>query len=74
MLTDVDKAILDFEAKRFRQAGRKEAAIGEQLGMASTRYYQLLNQLIDNPDALAYSPVLINRLRRLRAQRSRREQ
>ncbi|HEX7354257.1 MAG TPA: DUF3263 domain-containing protein, partial [Mycobacteriales bacterium] len=36
-----------------------------------TRYYQILNALIDNPNALAVDPMLVKRLRRLRAARQR---
>jgi hypothetical protein len=39
--------------------------------MSSTRYYQVLNALIDNPAALAHDPMLVKRLRRLRASRQR---
>jgi hypothetical protein len=39
--------------------------------MSSTRYYQVLNSLLDNPAALAADPMLIKRLRRMRAQRQR---
>lgn len=65
-LTDVDIAILDFEEMRFKYLGRKESLIREQLGMSSTRYYQRLNWLIDQPEALAYAPMLVRRLQRLR--------
>jgi hypothetical protein len=34
-----------------------------------TRYYQVLNALIDTPRALAADPVLVNRLLRLRDER-----
>jgi hypothetical protein len=71
MLTDADKALLELESRRFRQSGHKVAAIVEELGLSQVRYYQRLNQLIDDPEALAYSPVLVNRLRRLRDQRAR---
>jgi hypothetical protein len=71
MLSDADKALLELEARRFRQPGRKVAAIDEKLGLSEVRYYQRLNQLIDDPEALAYSPVLVNRLRRLRDKRAR---
>jgi hypothetical protein len=71
MLSDADKALLELESRRFRQSGRKVAAIEEQLGLSEVRYYQRLNQLIDDPEALAYSPVLVNRLRRLRDKRAR---
>ncbi|HEX4728444.1 MAG TPA: DUF3263 domain-containing protein [Jatrophihabitans sp.] len=71
MLSDADKALLDLEAQRFRQSGHKVAAIVKQLGITEVRYYQRLNQLIDDPEALAYSPVVVNRVRRLRDQRAR---
>jgi len=39
--------------------------------MPATRYYQLLNELIDRPEALAFDPVLVKRLRAQRARRQR---
>ena len=39
--------------------------------MSATRYYQLLNELIDRPEALAFDPVLVKRLRAQRARRQR---
>jgi hypothetical protein len=39
--------------------------------MSATRYYQVLNALIDRADALAEDPLLVRRLRRLRAERQR---
>jgi len=39
--------------------------------MSSTRYYQLLNALIDRPEALAHDPMLVKRLRRMRQTRQR---
>jgi len=68
-LTDRDRAVLALEARPWRTAGAKEAAIREQLGLAPVRYYQLLNGLLDRPAALAHDAVLVNRLRRLREQR-----
>ncbi|HYT11052.1 MAG TPA: DUF3263 domain-containing protein, partial [Mycobacteriales bacterium] len=49
----------------------KEQAISDQLGLSATRYYQVLNALIDRPEALAADPMLVKRLRRLRASRQR---
>lgn len=68
-LTDRDRAVLALEARYWRTPSAKEAAIREQLGLAPTRYYQLLSGLLDRPAALVHDPVLINRLRRLREQR-----
>lgn len=70
-LSDRDRAILDFEKKWWRYPGAKEHAIRDDLGMPATRYYQLLNALLDRPEALVYDPMLIRRLRRLRARRLR---
>ena len=39
--------------------------------MSGTRYYQLLNGLIDTPAALQADPMLVKRLRRMRASRQR---
>ncbi|XVX22165.1 DUF3263 domain-containing protein [Actinomycetota bacterium] len=66
-----DREILAFERQWWKYAGSKEQAIRELFDMSSTRYYQVLNALIDNPDALAADPMLIKRLRRLRSSRQR---
>ena len=70
-LTERELQILAFESKWWKHAGAKEQAIRDAFGLSSTRYYQLLNGLLDNPAALAHDPVLIGRLRRLRSTRSR---
>jgi hypothetical protein len=61
--------ILDFERDWWLQAGPKERAIRAQFGYSAARYYQLLNRLIDTPEAMGYDPMLVKRLRRLRAAR-----
>jgi hypothetical protein len=63
--------ILVFELRWWRHAGAKEQAIRDTFGLSPTRYYQLLNRLLDQPAALAHDPVLVSRLRRLRASRTR---
>lgn len=70
-LTDRQRQILVFERKWWRHAGSKEQAIREQFDLSATRYYQTLNNLLDSPAALAYDPLVVGRLRRLRATRSR---
>ncbi len=70
-LSDRDREIIAFERQWWKYAGNKEAAIKELFDMSSTRYYQVLNGLIDNQAALEFDPMLIKRLRRLRAQRQR---
>jgi hypothetical protein len=70
-LSDRDRQILAFERQWWKYAGSKETAVRDLFEMSSTRYYQVLNGLIDNPAALAHDPMLIKRLRRLRASRQR---
>lgn len=70
-LTDRERQVLAFERQWWRYAGAKEQAIRDLFGVSSTRYYQVLNALLDNPAALAYDPVLVQRLRRLRTTRTR---
>ena len=70
-LSERDMRLLAFERGTWRTAGAKEQAIVEVLGIPATRYYQLLNELIDSPDALKFDPVLVKRLRAQRARRQR---
>ena len=70
-LSQRDRQILEFERQWWKYAGAKEQAIRELFDMSATRYYQIINALIDNPDALAFDPMLVKRLRRLRAARQR---
>jgi hypothetical protein len=70
-LADRDLEILSFERQWWKYAGAKEQAIRELFDMSSTRYYQLLNQLVDRPEALEHDPMLVKRLRRQRSQRQR---
>ena len=66
-----EREILAFERQWWKYAGAKEQAIRELFDMSTTRYYQVLNALIDTPAALAADPMLVKRLRRLRATRQR---
>ncbi len=70
-LSDRDREILEFERQWWKYAGAKETAVREQFDMSATRYYQVLNALIDRPEALVVDPLLVRRLRRLRAARQR---
>ncbi|MTV25056.1 DUF3263 domain-containing protein [Nitriliruptoraceae bacterium ZYF776] len=70
-LDERSKDILDFEREWWKYAGAKEHAVKERFDVSPTRYYQLLNRVIDDEAALAYDPMLVKRLRRLRAARQR---
>jgi hypothetical protein len=70
-LDDREREILEFERQWWKYAGSKEQVIRERFDMTATRYYQVLNALIDRPEALAHDPMLVKRLRRLRSSRTR---
>jgi len=70
-LAERDMRILAFERSWWRLAGAKERDILEVFGITVTRYYQLLNELIDRPEAAEFDPVLVARLRRQRSRRQR---
>lgn len=65
-MNDTDHAILAFESEWWRYAGNKERVIRERFGLSANRYYQRLNRLLDQPEAMAEQPTLVNRLLRLR--------
>src|SRR5215472_15143901 len=68
-LSERDMRVLAFERRTWRTVGAKEQEIADALGMPATRYYQLLNELIDRPEALQFDPSLVKRLRAQRARR-----
>jgi Protein of unknown function (DUF3263) len=70
-LTQRERAILDFEGTWWSESGSKERAIRDRFELSATRYYQLLNEVIDLPGALAYDPLVVRRLRRQRDRRRR---
>ncbi|GAA4897735.1 DUF3263 domain-containing protein [Streptomonospora salina] len=70
-LAEREQRILAFERQWWKLEGSKEQAIREEFGFSATRYYQLLNGLVDRPEALAFDPMTVKRLRRLRADRRR---
>ena len=68
-LSERDQAVLGFERQWWKYSGAKEAAIRELFDMSATRYYQLINSLIDTPEALEFDPMMVKRLRRMRSSR-----
>lgn len=70
-LTDRELGILAFEAQWWKRSGKKDVAIRELFDMSASRYYQLLNTLLDSPAAFHADPMLIKRLRKARAARQR---
>ncbi len=70
-LSDREREILDFEGSWWTTPGPKELAIRERFDVSPTRYYQLLSDLLESADALAYDPLVVRRLRRTRERRRR---
>lgn len=70
-LTDLEREILTFERQWWKYPGAKEQSIRELFDMSATRYYQSLNTLIDSAPALAFDPLLVKRLRRMRDERQK---
>ncbi|NEM92377.1 DUF3263 domain-containing protein [Galbitalea soli] len=66
-----DLAILEFERTWWHHAGAKEAAIRAEFSLSAARYYQVLNAVIDSPDAVRHDPMLVGRLQRARDARTR---
>ena len=69
MLDDRDRSILDFEREWWQHPGAKEDAIRQTFGLSPARYYQILSKLMDSEQALAYDPMLVKRLHRVRDER-----
>lgn len=68
-ITDAEWRVLDFADQLPRIPGEREQAIRDTFGISATRYYQILNRLIDSTEAQARKPVLVKRLREQRANR-----
>ena len=69
-MTELERQILNFEAHWWQLAGNKESEIVRRFRMSAIRYAQKLNQILDNPEALAHDPILVNRLQRIRSERA----
>lgn len=68
-LSDRDRAILDFEGSWWTEPSSKKDAIRARLALSPTRYYRILGVLVDTPEAAAYRPLVVHRLRQVRARR-----
>ncbi|MGW3470162.1 DUF3263 domain-containing protein [Saccharopolyspora sp. NPDC000995] len=71
-MNDTDRAILVFELEHWHYQGNKERVIQERFGFSPNRYYQRLNRLLDEPEALQQQPALVKRLQNRRDQRAQR--
>jgi len=71
MLTETERAVLDFEARTYRYLGAKEADVRRAFRWSLTRHAQVVTALVQRPDALAYAPMTVRRLQRLTDARRR---
>lgn len=62
MLSDEDRAILDFERTAWREPGPKDQAIEIVLGLNAADYYERLRDLVLGVAALAYDPLTTKRV------------
>lgn len=62
MLSDGDRAILDFERAAWREPGPKDQAIEWSLGLTAADYYERLRDLVRGAAALAYDPMTTKRV------------
>jgi hypothetical protein len=69
-LTEVEVEVLAFAGLLWRYPGAMETAVREKFDWSLTRYFQVLNGLLDRPEAYVHAPVLVARLRRLREARA----
>ena len=65
MLTDEDRAILDFERAWWHEPGPKDQTIEWVLGLTAAAYYERLGALVVTAPALAYDPLTAKRVQTL---------
>ncbi len=70
-LTDLEVRMLEFETQWWTRPGAKVTAIRAQFDMTEIRFYAVLNRVIDKPAAAKRYPLVVRRLRDLRARRAR---
>lgn len=68
-LNELELAVLAIEEEPWQHQGVKEQAIRDRLNLSSTSYYQVLNILLEDQRAVEHSPVVVNRLLRIRDER-----
>jgi Protein of unknown function (DUF3263) len=70
-LTERQRAIIAFEGSWWTQDDARDTVIRARFACSSEDYYHELNQLLDQPSALTFDPLVVRRLRRQRERRRR---
>ena len=65
-LTDAERSLLDFEREWWQLPASKMSEIRARFGFSTSSYYRTLHLLVDRPDAEAYDPLTVRRVRRRR--------
>ena len=63
-----ERAVLDFEREWWKLPGRKNVEIRARFAMSSSSYYRTLHALLERPEAGAYDPLTVLRVRKRREQ------
>jgi hypothetical protein len=63
-MTDTEMAILDFEREWWRHAGTRNQEVSQRWGMSASEYERRLVVIAMRPEAMAYDPLTVRRLRR----------
>jgi hypothetical protein len=74
-LTERERDVLDLERDWWLSSPSKRQAIRDRLGLTPATYYGMLRRLAVSPEAFAYDPLVVHRVRRriLRRRRVRYE-
>lgn len=70
-LSDHERAVIDFEREWWQLGSTKNVEIRERFAISTSSYYRSLHVLVDRPEALAYDPLTVRRLRKRREQARR---
>lgn len=70
-LSERAQAMLEFERSWWTLDGAKDSMIRERFQCSAEVYYDELNTLLEDPATLAYDPLVVRRLIRLRDRRRR---
>jgi len=65
MLSEEDRAILDFERASWRDLGPKDLSIEMDLGLQSRVYYERLREIVCSPAGSSYDPLTAKRVLRI---------
>lgn len=68
-LSDTDRTALELAGATYKYPAVRESHAREQLDLSPAAFWQKVNALLDEPAAEAEMPLVVRRLRRMRAAR-----